>query len=119
MPISPWYKGDQAPTWTLQLIPDTSAFSITGLSPSNFSLIIRNVDDVPPVDTTGTGTFSNLTAAVLNGSVVTTPASIQYTPSPADVANLGNYQLFVIVTYGTYGNPTQTFTVGPWQVIAR
>jgi hypothetical protein len=44
MPISPWYKGDTAPTWTFQLIPDSGAFSIAGLSPSNFSLIIRNVD---------------------------------------------------------------------------
>jgi hypothetical protein len=119
MPISPWYKGDTAPTWTFQLIPDSGAFSIIGLSPSNFSLIIRNVDDVPPVDTNGTGSFSNLTAATLNGSVVTTPASIQYVPSAADVANLGNFQLFVIVTYNIAGNPTQTFTVGPWQVIAR
>jgi hypothetical protein len=119
MPISPWYKGDTAPIWTFQLIPDSGAFNITGLSPSNFSLIIRNVDDVPPVDATGTGTFSNLTAATLNGSVVITPASIQYVPSTADVANLGNFQLFVVATYPIAGNPTQTFTVGPWQVIAR
>ena len=117
MPISPWYRGDTVPTWTFQLIPDTGAFSITGLATSNFSLIIRNVDDIPPVDTTGTGTFSNLTAATLNGSIVTTPASVQYAPSSADVANLGNFQLFVIVTYA--GGATQTLNAGPWQVIAR
>ncbi len=117
MPISPWYKGDTAPTWTFQLIPDTGAFSTSGLSTSNFNLIIRNTDDVPPVDSNGTGIFSNLTAATLSGSIVTTPASVQYTPSSADVASLGNYQLFVIVTYAP--GVTQTFNAGPWQVIAR
>ncbi len=117
MSLSPWYKGDTAPAWTFQLIPDTGAFSITGLSTSNFSLIIRNTDDVPPVDSNGTGTFSNLTAATLNGSIVTTPASVQYSPSSADVANLGNFQLFVIVTYS--GGATQTINAGSWQVIAR
>lgn len=117
MPISPWYKGDTVPTWTFLLIPDTGAFSVAQLTPSNFSLVIRNVDNVPPVDTAGTGIFSNLTAATLNGSVVITPASILYAPSVADTSTLGNFQLFVVATYS--GGATQTFTVGSWKVIAR
>jgi hypothetical protein len=117
MAISPWYRGDTLPTWTLQLVPDSGPFSIDGLSTSNFSFIIRNVDDVPPVDTAGTGTFSSLTAAVMTGLIVTTPATIQYAPSAADVATLGNFQLFVIVTYN--GSATQTLTIGPWHVIDR
>jgi hypothetical protein len=112
--ITPWYKGDTSPAWTIQLTPDSGVFSTTGLSTSNFSLIIRNVDSVPPTDTAGTGSFSNLVA----GTSVSSPSTITYAPGSADVANLGDYILLVVVTYPGSG-ATQTFNLGSWQVIAK
>lgn len=117
MSISPWYKGDTMPIWTFALVPDSGAFNVTGLSTSNFALIIRNVDDVPPVDNNGTGIFSNLMAATMSGNTIITPAFVQYAPSSADVVNLGNFQLLIVITYP--GGGIQTINAGPWQVIAK
>lgn len=115
MPISPWYRGDTAPSWSIQIIPDSGAFSVAGLTTANFALLIRNTDIL--IDANGTGSFGNLTAAVMNGSVVTTPASIQYAPSNADTSTPGNFALFLVVTYP--GGAVQTISIGTWQVIIK
>lgn len=113
MAITPWYKGDTLPAWVIQLVPDSGVFNVTSLSPSNFSLIIRNTDTVPPTDTTGAGTFS----ALIAGTSTSSPASITYAPSNADVGTLGNYIILVVVTFS--GGATETFNLGTWQVIAK
>jgi hypothetical protein len=117
MSINPWYRGDTMPIWKISLIPDTGTFDISALGPSNFSLIIRNIDDIPQSDTVGTGIFSNVTAAVLSGATIISHASVQYLASSSDVATLGNFVLFVIVAFP--GGSTETFSIGSWQVIAR
>ncbi len=115
MANTPWYQGDTQPIWTLALTPDSGPFVITGLSTSNFALLLRNTDTL--VDTNGTGAFSNLTAAVMNGNTVTAPASIQYQLSSADVATPGNFALYLVVTYP--GGGVETFSLGPWQVVVK
>ncbi len=117
MPITPWYLGDTMPIWKLSLIPDTGAFNVSTLGPSNFSLLIKNIDTIPSTETSGTGIFSNVTAAVMNGASIAAPAYVEYLPSSTDVANLGNYVLFVIVTFSS--GATQTFSVGTWKVVAK
>ena len=111
--ITPWYVGQLAPIWTIQLIPDTGYVNVTGLVVGNFSLRILNT--ATGVETTGQGTFSNITAAVLNGSIVVTPASVQYQPVAADVV-AGTYTLWCDVTFA---NGREPFLIGTWQVIAE
>lgn len=108
MPITPWYKGDLVPLWTIQLVPDSGVFNVSGLAPSSFALFIKNTDT--GVETNGGGTFSSITAAT-----TTTPASVQYAPSTADVGTLGNFTLFVVVTFPA-GH--ETFSLGSWQVVS-
>jgi hypothetical protein len=117
MPITPWFKGDTMPIWKISLIPDTGYFDVSTLSPTNFSLLIKNTDAMPATETAGTGIFSNVTAAVTNGNVIVSHAYVEYLASSADVANLGNFVLFVIVTFA--GGATETFSVGPWQVVTK
>lgn len=109
MAISPWYKGDLYPAWVISLVPDTGTFNTTGLTASNFSLIIRNNDPLTPTEITGTGTFTGLTAATS-----TTPATIQYQPASADVSTIGNFTVLVQCTFPSGG--IQTFNLGSWQV---
>jgi hypothetical protein len=118
MPISPWYLGQLAPAWTIQLVPDTGYVNVTGLTTNSFSLRIRDLDK--GTETTGQGTFSNIVAAVTttvqpgNQIVVVSHASVQFQPVTADV-NLGNYELWVDVTFS---NGKQPFLIQQiWQVI--
>jgi hypothetical protein len=110
MAITPWYRGDTLPAWPISLTTDSGSINVTSLSSSNFSMLIHNSDT--GVETTGTGSFTNLTAA--SGS---TPASILYQPSSADVATLGNYILFVVITWP--GGGIETLSLGTWQVIPK
>lgn len=119
MANTPWYVGQLAPLWTIQLVLDSGPFNVFGLAPSNFSMVFRNTDMPGIVDIPGTGTFSNITAAVtqtVNGvTTVVTPASVQYQVSLGDVALAANYHVFVKVQMG---NGPQIFDCGPWQVLA-
>src|SRR5512146_2805602 len=98
MGISPTYKTSipTAPLWTIQLVPDSGTFSVSGLTVSDFALLIHDLDT--GIETTGQGTFSNITAAgtqTINGAtVIISPASGQYQVASTDVA-LGTYRLFV------------------------
>lgn len=115
MGISPHYKtaAPTAPIWTIQLVPDSGTFSVAGLVPNSFSLLLHNLDT--GVETTGQGTFSNITTAVTTTSGgITSPASVQYQAASADV-NLGRYRLFVLVTVG---NGIQPFLLDEeWEVL--
>lgn len=117
MPITPWHQGDRMPIWRLSLVPDTGTFDVSGLTPANFALLIKNSSATPTTTTAGTGVFSNVAAAVLSGSTITSHASVQYLPSAADVATLGDYEVFVVVTFP--GSLVQTLSIGDWEVIAK
>jgi hypothetical protein len=105
MGITPWSMGDGLPTWTFQIEPDSSAFDITGLSTSDFTMVFINT--VNKLATNGTGTFSNLVAA--SGS---NPAQITYTPSAVDTATAGMFDVRIVTKQGT---PSQrTFHYGIW-----
>ena len=118
MAISPWYQGNTGKVWQLQCIPDSGSYDFTGLSTSSFSLTFRNNDT--GVETTGTGTFSNVTNAVVTGTapyqVVTSPATVYYQVSSGDVAILGNYELLLTITFS---DGPLTLDLGKWQVIPR
>jgi hypothetical protein len=107
MPITPWPKGNLVPPWVISLIPDTGTVNTTSLVVGNFSLRILNTN--LGTETTGVGTFSNITAAA--GS---TPASVTYQVAAADVATLGMFHLWLDVTFST---GVQSFDLGPWQVV--
>ncbi len=112
--ITPWYVGKTAPAWTIALVPDSGVFGIGGLSPANFSLLIKNTDT--GTETAGQGTFSNLVAAVVNPvtGAITAPTSIHYQLAAGDVATPGNFMVSVIITLSAdqalYG-PT------PWEIL--
>jgi hypothetical protein len=115
--ITPWYIGDTAPTWTVQLIPDSGAFNVTGLTTGSFSLLFRNL--TAGTETTGTGTFSSIVAAVTSTVggvlVVTSPATINYSVATGDAASAGNYQVLIKVTFSS--GAVQTLNLGSWQVV--
>ena len=108
MGISPWYKTSTptAPTWTISLVPDSGYLNVSGLVVGNFSLLLHNLDT--GVETTGQGTFSNITAAVVvqSGSqtIVVSPASVQYQHNVADVV-VGRYRCFVLITFSNGVEP--------------
>lgn len=110
--ITPWYVGDTAPAWTIPLTLDTGAFNTSSLTTSNFALLIRNTDADPPTEITGTGTFTNLIAA--SGTML---AQITYIPSLSDTSTLGNFALFIVVTYPN--TTIQTLSLGAWQVVTH
>jgi hypothetical protein len=108
MGISPWNKGDGKPNWTFSLEPDSGIFDTSGLSPSDFTLVMINISNQQAVN--GTGTFSDLIPAT--GSI---PATITYQLSSADTANLGMYNMRVVSKKGTASQ--QTFEFGIWECI--
>ena len=108
MGISPWNVGDGQPPWTFELEPDSGAFSIAELTPSNFTLVMKNMSNQTFAN--GTGTFSGLTAASGN-----TPAMITYTLSAADAQNSGFQDMRVVANMDT---PNQrTFKFGVWECV--
>lgn len=114
MAITPWTQGNLAPSWVISLVPDSGSVTVSGLVTTNFSLRIRNNNLA--TETTGAGFFSNITAAVVSGGVVTTPASVQYQLAAADVSTIGNFTLWVDVTFS---NGVESFALGFWQVVAE
>jgi hypothetical protein len=105
MGISPWTLGDGKPPWTFGLEPDSGPLDITGLTTSDFSLIMLNISNQQ--STTGTGAFSNLTAAYN-----VNPAQITYALSSTDAALLGMYDVRVVIKKGTINQ--RTFNFGVW-----
>lgn len=73
-----WYVSQTYPSWDIPLTTDGGVEDLTGVSSSNFTMIFRATNVVPPVDTIGTGTFS---------IKVVSPGEILYKPSVADVAS--------------------------------
>lgn len=118
MGISPWYKTSTptAPVWTIQLVPDSGVFNVSGLVVANFSLLLRNLDT--SVETTGQGTFSNITAAVTvtsgSSTIIISPATVQYQHNVADVI-IGRYRPYVLVTFSNGIEPFQLQE--DWQVV--
>lgn len=82
----PWAQGCTYPAWDIPLLAGGVADNITNVNISAFTMIFRNTSVAPPVDTTGTGTFSVKTLS---------PAEVYYKPSIADVANAFNGVLIV------------------------
>lgn len=114
MGISPTYLGNLAPTWTVQMIPDTGVVNTSGLNTGNFALGIRNLETGGV--TAGQGSFSNIVAAVVTNGVVITPATVQYQTVTNDVV-LGRYQLWLDVTFST---GVETFYIPEiWEVLKK
>jgi len=122
MPISPWVINNLAPAWVISLVPDPSPpgqaqsyVNVSGLTASNFSLRMRNSQGT---ERTGAGAWSNITAAVTQGSganlVVLSHASVTYQPAAADVNTLDQFTLWVDVTFS---NGVESFLIGAWQVV--
>lgn len=105
MGISPWTLGDGKPPWTFGLEPDSGIFDITGLTTTDFTLVMINISNNQT--TNGTGTFSNLVAA--SGG---NPARITYTLSSADAALSGMNDTRVVAKKGTTSQ--RTFKFGVW-----
>lgn len=119
MGISPWFltATPTAPKWIIQLVPDSGAFDITGLTNDDFSLHIQDLKTGEV--RTGQGTFSGLTAAVTttinSAMVIVSPAQINYQLASDDVA-LGRFKLTVLVTAS---NGIIPFVIEEdWQVVA-
>lgn len=95
---TPWKQNDRKPYWLLNLTPaDGSTLSIGGLSTSNFTFIMEDISNQQ--STTGTGTFSSLTAASGNN-----PANITYQPSTADVDDIGIFNATVVLNSVSMGD---------------
>jgi hypothetical protein len=109
MSQTPWKQNDLAPAWQFGLQPDTGQLDITGLSPSDFTLLMYD-SSAPQTVIVGTGTFSNLIAA--SGS---DPAKITYQQSAADVATLRTHRREVVIKRGTAAQ--KTFDFGDQSII--
>lgn len=93
MAFQPWYVGDTYPALQIPLnIDGNTPDNITGLSPSSFKMIIRNLST--GLDTTGTGTFSIVTYS---------PAVINYQFSDADTRIGTTTNLFIEATFPNPG----------------
>jgi hypothetical protein len=88
MGLSPWYVGQTYPALQITLNNDSGSDNVSGLAPSNFTLILRNLGTTS--DTTGTGTF-----VIVNAN----PAIVTYAFSSSDVATAGSYLLILKVTF--------------------
>jgi hypothetical protein len=82
----PWYQGDTYPALQIPLNVEGNADNITGLTASSFTMILRNTGGANPVDTVGAGTFTIVTSS---------PAVVDYTFSPNDVATVWSGYLVV------------------------
>lgn len=86
MAYQPWYQLQTYPALQIPLNVESTPDNITGMSPSNFTMILRNTAVAPAIDTTGTGTFTIVTS---------NPAVVTYTFSTADVASTFSGVLFI------------------------
>jgi hypothetical protein len=102
MSLSPWSQGDGKPDWTFYLEPDNDNFDATGLSTSDFTLVMVNISNQQT--TLGTGTFSDLQNSI--------PASITYQLSSTDAARLGMYDMRIVIKRGSADQ--RTFKFGIW-----
>jgi hypothetical protein len=109
MSQTPWKQDDLAPAWQFGLQPDTGQLDITGLSPSDFTLLMYD-SSAPQTAIVGTGTFNNLIAA--SGS---DPAKITYQQSTSDVATLRTHRREVVIKRGT--SAQKTFDFGDQSII--
>jgi hypothetical protein len=108
MGISPWSQGDGKPPWTFELEPDSGNFDISGLSTTDFTLVMINMSNKQAIN--GTGTFSNLLAASGDN-----PATISYQLSNADANNTGMQDMRIVAKEGT--SQQETFKFGIWECI--
>lgn len=94
----PWVQGALHPAWTfLWRLPDGSLKDFTGLTTSNFSLVLHPLNSNTS-DIVGGGVFG-----LVNGVLV-------YQPVANDVATPGNYQLIITATYpGGLPDKTQPY----------
>lgn len=97
--ISPWQQYDTQPSWKFPLILDSGPLPISGLSPSNFQLILHPT--MSGQEIVGSGTFSDLVAS--DQTFPGRPPSIIYNLARADVSTLGTYRIWIVIT-DTYGN---------------
>lgn len=109
MSQSPWKQGDLAPAWQFGLQPDTGQLDITGLSPSDFTLLMYDASQ-PQTAIIGTGTFSGLIAA--GGDQ---PAKVTYQQSSADVATLRTHRREIVIKRGT--SAQKTFDFGDQSIV--
>ncbi len=103
MAITPWFVGDLAPAWNINLVNDSGTANLAGVTTGNLAFVYKNMATGAKV--TGTGSFT-ITQA--------NPGIVQYQHAAADVDTPGNYQTYVVVTFL---NGPQTFVVGNWQII--
>jgi hypothetical protein len=104
MAQSPWKQGDRGKYWPFGLQPDTGFFDVTGLTPSDFTLVFL---DANGNERDGDGIFTNITAATSSS-----PATVTYQQSATDVARVGTFDRRVVIRKGT---PQQeTFEFGAW-----
>lgn len=101
--------GQTHPYWTLEwwsVNQDTGKRELkdfTGLTASNFTLILHPVSNAVNggADITGTGAFV----------LVSNPGWLQYQPSASDVALPGTYQCYVTANFNGLLDVSQPFTL--------
>lgn len=99
----PWYVGQTSPAWKIPLTAGGSPDDLTNVDITKFSLTFRS-NASPPVDTTGTGTFTVYTLF---------PAAVLYKPSVADVASAFSGTLFVKALFPPSGTTADQVVYDP------
>lgn len=88
MGVSPWYQHDTYPAISITLDVEGNPDNVTGLTPTSFTMVIRNL--ATGTDTNGTGTFTITTPS---------PAVITYQFSDTDTMVGTNTELIIKATF--------------------
>jgi hypothetical protein len=97
MSISPWNQFDTEPPWKFALLLDSKPLPLTGLTLSNFQFIMHPTNGSQEI--VGTGTFSDLLTSDPTFPGTPPPPSIIYHESRLDVSVIGQYRVWIVVTF--------------------
>jgi hypothetical protein len=117
MSAQPWFVGQTSPAWNISLPLDggEAGPDLTGIVPSNISMIFKN-----SVGSINTGTGSFKIGTITNGVFTQTsvaPNALQYQPSNADVRTADTYTLYITIIFPNGPNdfgPVFPFVISPF-----
>jgi len=112
MSISPWMQYDTQPSWEFPLLLDSRPLEITGLTLSNFQLILHDV--ISGQELAMTGYFSDLSAG---SGTVDDPPSIIYHQTRADVTVTGQKRAYIVITFSN--GDQETLSLGYIEIKSR
>jgi hypothetical protein len=113
MSISPWQQFDTEPSWKWPLLLDSAPLTVTGLSVSNFQLILHPTNGGQEI--IGSGLFHDL--LVSDPLLPKSPPSIIYDPNLNDVSIIGEFRAYMLITHDS--GKKETLNLGYIEIQGR